>query len=798
MRSTRGAARHAGGAARRGVSEGEQHGVEIAAPTIASPGGKGPRAALFYVLESQDKQIKDGHFRCVSAPISINARVTQACTDRLFAASPLGYEPGNRESPSRYRGRRMAQGALSATDFVWLIGSLCQINRLPFEPALLLQRFPAPHSDRQCIEALQAFGFRTGRSALGKAAFPCIAFVKGQPLRPAIVVKTDGTQVLYFEAGSQTPLTCSLTALERFENEAILVRHEAAEKIAGDGEPGLARFGFRWFWKELLKHKRVWRDVLLASLFIQLIGLTTPLFTQVIIDKVVVHQTESTLIAIAVGLVMFMLFNAGMTWLRQYLVLHTGNRVDAVLGSEVFRHLLRLHLPYFEHRPTGTLIARVHAVETIREFMAGAAVSLILDFPFLLIFIAVMFAYSWQLSLIAFGMLLLIGGLSIAVVPVLRARINKQFLLGARNQAFLTEYVAGMETVKSLQMEPRLESRYDELLANYLSAGFATRQLSNTYNVLANALEQVMTLAILCVGALLVMRNDGFTIGMLVAFQMFASRMSQPMLRLAGLWQEFQQASIAVKRLGDIMDAPAEPYALRPSRTADGKGQVQVSDLSFRYSPEHPFLYKNLSLTLKPGKLTVLTGPSGCGKSTLAKLMLGFYQPTDGQITIDGRDIRHLSANELRQYFGVVPQETYLFSGSIYENLVVANPNATFEQIVQACKVAEIHDFIDKLRNGYNTELGEHGVGLSGGQKQRLAIARAVLRRPRVLIFDEAASNLDQQTAERFAQTVNRLKGHMTMVFISHQLPKGLAVDEVFTLGGEKAVQIRVIDDAQI
>jgi len=686
---------------------------------------------------------------------------------------------------------------LGREEFVWLAGSFCQINRLPFDPALLLQRFPAPHSVRQFLEALQALGFVVGEASLADAALPCIGFVKGEPPRPAIFVRSGAAGVVYFEPGSQTPQTCPSTERDRFEPRAILVRHEAAEKLADDPASQAARFGFRWFWSELLKHRKVWRDVLAASLFIQLIGLTTPLFTQVIIDKVVVHQTESTLIAIAVGLVMFMLFSGGMSWLRQYLVLHTGNRVDAVLGSQVFRHLLRLHLPYFEHRPTGTLIARVHAVETIREFMAGATVSLLLDLPFLAVFLAVMFVYSWQLSLIALGVLGIIVGLSIAVVPLLRARINRQFLLGARNQAFLTEYVAGMETVKSLQMEPRLEGRYDELLASYLSAGFSTRQLSNTYNVVANALEQVMTLAILCVGALLVMRNDGFTIGMLVAFQMFASRMSQPLLRLASLWQEFQQASIAVKRLGDIMDAPAEPYALTPSRPAEGKGQIHVADLSFRYSPDHPLLYRNLNLALKPGKLTVLTGPSGCGKSTLAKLMLGFYQPSDGQITIDGRDIRHLSANELRQYFGVVPQETYLFSGSIYENLLAANPNATFEHIVQACKIAEIHDFIDKLPKGYDTELGEHGVGLSGGQKQRLAIARAALKRPRVLIFDEAASNLDAQTAERFAQTVNQLKGKVTILFIAHQLPRGLQVDEVFTLSVEKATQIRIVDEVQ-
>jgi subfamily B ATP-binding cassette protein HlyB/CyaB len=692
--------------------------------------------------------------------------------------------------------------SLTEGDFAWLVGSLCQINRLPFDPALLLQRFPAPHSVRQLLEALRALGFKTGEGELAKAAYPCVGLLSGDAPRPALLVKRDAERLLYFEAGNQAPQTAPVAALmERFHPEVLLVRQEAtseaaAGRNAGDRAPAESRFGFRWFWAELAKHKGIWRDVLAASLFIQLIGLATPLGTQVVIDKVIVHQTESTLIAIAVGLAMFLAFNAGMGWLRQYLLIHTGNRVDAVLGSQVFRHLLRLHLPYFEHRPTGTLVARIHAVETIREFMAGAAVSLALDFPFLLVFAAVMFAYSWQLTLIALGVLLLVAGLSVGVTPLLRARLNRQFLLGARNQAFLTEYVAGIETVKSLQMEPRLEGRYDELLANYLASGFATRSLSNTYNVIANAMEQAMTLAILCVGALLVMRNDGFTIGMLVAFQMFASRLSQPMLRLAGLWQEFQQASIAVKRLGDIMDAPAEPQALTPSRTAQGKGEIRIVDLSFRYSPEHPYLYRNLNLTLKPGKLTVLTGPSGSGKSTLAKLLLGFYQPTDGRIEIDGRDIRHLSANELRQYFGIVPQETYLFSGTIYENVIAASPSAGFEDVVQACRIAEIHDTIEKLPRGYNTEIGERGVGLSGGQKQRLAIARAVLKRAQVLVFDEATSSLDVGVAEQLAGTINRMKGQQSMLYIAHLIPRGLQVDEMVRLG-ERAATTRVAEEWQ-
>jgi len=685
----------------------------------------------------------------------------------------------------------LRDGELTRESFAWLIGSFCRLNRVPFEASLLLQRFPAPHSFRQFREALQTLSFKVGDGQLARASVPCVGFLKAG--EPALLCKIDDEAVLYFKPGSAVSETAPAAS---FERDVVLVRREAPA-LEGEGAGPPPAFGFGWFWKELARHKGVWRDVLLASLFIQILALTTPLFTQVIIDKVVVHQTRSTLIVIAVALAMFMLFNAGMSWLRQYFVLHTGNRVDAVLGSQVFRQILRLHLPYFEHRSSGVLIARVRAVETVREFLSGAAVSLLLDFPFLVIFVAVMFFYSWQLTLIALGMLGLVALISFLVVPVLRSRLNRQFLLGARNQAFLTEHVAGIETVKSLQMEPRLEARYDEMLAQYLAAGFDTRQVSNTYNAAANALEQAMTLAILCVGALLVMRNDGFTIGMLVAFQMFAGRMSQPMLRLAGLWQEFQQASIAVKRLGDIMDAPAEPYALTPARPAEGRAEIRVADLAFRYSPEHPFLYRGLNIALKPGKLSVLTGPSGCGKSTLAKLLLGFYQPSEGQITIDGRDIRHLSANELRQHFGVVPQETWLFSGTIYENLIAANPDASFDDVVRACRVAEIHEVIERLPRGYHAEIGEHGAGLSGGQKQRLAIARAVLKRPKVLLFDEATSSLDAHTAERFAQTVNKLKGVATIVFIAHHLPKGLAVDEVFTLASERAKPVRIVDEVQ-
>lgn len=717
---------------------------------------------------------------------------------------------------------------LSGEDFVWVLGSLCQLHRIPLDPALLQHQFPPPYDRTAILDAARTLDFRVGEKTviakeLATLPFPCLAFVKpvseravpAEPAdpaetlplqedpefhaKPALLVKTNGTELLYFEAGSNTPRTLPVAEFAaRFEPQIMLIARSTAQAADEDMPAAAQPFGFRWFIPELLKHKRIWREVLAASLAIQLVALATPLFTQVVIDKVVVHHTQSTLWVIGIGLIMFMIFSAIMTWMRQYLVLHTGNRVDGVLGQSVFRHLFRLPMPYFEHRQTGVLVARLHGVEQIREFVSGAAVTLLLDCPFLVIVLAVMFWYSWQLTLIALAILLLIIGLSLGVTPIFRAKLDKQFLLGAKNQAFVTEYVSGMATVKSLQMEPVLESRYGDLLAHYLASGFETKQLANSYNVVANALEQTMTLAILVVGALLVMDSANnaangaatFTIGMLVAFQMFASRMSQPMLRLVGLWQQFQQAEIAVRRLGDVMDMPAEPYTLIPQRAGnvDGQGgRIEFQAVSFRYSDNHPWLYRNLNLAIKPGQLTVFMGPSGCGKSTLAKLLLGFYPPNDGRILIDGQDTRYLSANELRTSFGVVPQETTLFSGTVYDNLQMANTQADFAQIVAACRMAEIHEVIEQLPQGYQTPLGEHGVGLSGGQKQRIAIARALLKGPRILIFDEATSNLDQATAEHFARTVNRLKGKVTMLFITHQLPKGLQVDEVVRLGAAEA-----------
>jgi subfamily B ATP-binding cassette protein HlyB/CyaB len=688
---------------------------------------------------------------------------------------------------------------IEAGDLLWALASLCGVQGVPFDARLVLQQFPPPLSIATLGHACAALGLRISPSAvaardLRHAILPLLALRRdGAGARIAVVLSADAGTALVAERESEPHDVPLADFSARYEAEVLLVAPPAEER-ARESALTDRPFGLHWFIPELLRHKTIWREVLAASLVLQLVSLAVPLFTQVIIDKVVVHQSTSTLTVILSALVMFVAFSAALSYARQYLLLHTGNRIDAVLGMRSFEHLLRLPPRYFETRPTGTLVARLHGVETIREFITGAAVSVLLDVPFLIVFLAVMLWYSVPLTLIALALIGSLAAASFAVTPLLRRRLNEQFLSGARNQAFVTEHVAAMETVKALQMEPQVAARFGRNLADYLRASFATRQLSNSYGVLASAVEQTLSVAVLGVGAWLVMTQDGFTIGMLVAFQMFAGRLAQPALRLAGLWQEFQQAAIAVQRLGDLMDAPAELYSLDPARGhgRENAGAIEIDNVTFRYKEDQPPVYENFSLKIDPGACIALTGPSGSGKSTLAKLLQGFYPPAAGAVRIDGRDTRQLSANEMRLNFGVVPQETRLFSGTLFENLIAGQPHAGLAEVVEACRQAEIHDFIERLPEGYRTQVGENGVGLSGGQKQRVAIARALLRRPRILIFDEATASLDRDTAEAFARTVSRLRGSATVLFIAHHVPDSLEVDKVARIESRASVTVSV------
>jgi subfamily B ATP-binding cassette protein HlyB/CyaB len=698
---------------------------------------------------------------------------------------------------------------IAPQDLLWAVGSVCNLHRLPCDAELLRRACPPPATGEQLVDLLSSLGLaarivRCDAGTLARFVLPGLVFLRpgefpgndpagagpargdgsAHPhFRLALLVKIDATRALLFRAGTNVPVTLSLPDLAReLAGYALAIDAPAA---GGDGDEVVAAaagFGYRWFVREFGKHRRTWRDVLGASFAVQLLALAAPLCSQIIIDKVIVHQSENTLAIIAAALVLLALFSAALGWIRQYLIAHLSNCVDAVLASAVFRHLVHLPLPFFERRPTGVLAARINGIETVREFLSGAAVTLFLDVPFLLLFVVFMFVYSVPLSLLTLFALVVLVGTSAAFAPLLRARLNDQFLCGARNQAFVTEYVAGVETVKSLQMEPALAQRYDALLADYLAASFATRRLGNTYSTVAGLGEQLQAAAVLCVGSLLVMRGPDFTIGMLVAFQMFAGRVTQPMLRLVGLWQQFQMATIAVRRLADVMDVPCEPHALAAPGGERGAARIEFCRVGFRYRAELPPVLDGFDLRVEPGECVAVTGCSGAGKSTLTRLLQGFVYPAAGVVRVDGRDTRSLPANELRSAMGVVPQETMLFSGTVLDNLLLADPRASFDAVVNACKLAEIHATLNALPEGYRTPIGERGAGLSGGQKQRIAIARALLKRPRMLIFDEATSSLDPDAAGEIAATIARFRGRVTILFITHRIPEALRPDRVVEL----------------
>jgi subfamily B ATP-binding cassette protein HlyB/CyaB len=440
---------------------------------------------------------------------------------------------------------------VSQEQALWLLGSGCALHRLAFDASLFLQRYPGEQTLSTLAKAAEELGLDLKVRAIGFAQalawhLPLVVWLKGAdpeaPARWAFVLNADDERVSLLEQGATAPAIHPMAGMAaRYCGLSLALMPKQADAVDPDNiDQRAGRFGLRWFLPELLKHKKIWREVLGASLVMQLMGLALPLFTQVIIDKVVVHRTRSTLIALGIAMAVFVVFTTVLTWIRQYLILHTGRRIDAVLGSQVLEKLFRLPLLYFQHRPTGVIAARMQGIETVREFVASAAVTALLDVPFLLIFVAIMFWYSVPLTFLVIGVLAVVTVMSLLVAPVFRSLLNEQFRRGAAAQAFVTEYVAGVETVKSLQFEPQLNVRYRGLLSEYLKSNFATRQLANNYSSWTGALEQLMTSGILLLGAYIVMTGSSLTIGMLVAFQMFATRVSQPMMRLVGLWQQWQ------------------------------------------------------------------------------------------------------------------------------------------------------------------------------------------------------------------------------------------------------------------
>ena len=531
----------------------------------------------------------------------------------------------------------------------------------------------------------------------------------------------------------------------------------------------------------MLSFKRVVFEVLLASFIMQLFGLVTPLFTQVVLDKVLTHHSISTLNVIAFAFLATIIFEMLLSLSRNYIFAHTTTKIDARLGSELFSHLALLPMTYFENRKVGNIVARVRELDSIREFIANKSVSVLLDILFSFVFVFMMLLYSVKLTLIAIAFISVIAAIYFFITPVLRKRLEDKFQMGAASNSYLVEAVTGMQTVKSLAIEGSMQKMWEENLGRYVRSSFNLSNLSNVASGFASALQKLMTLCILYFGVGLVIEGK-LSVGQLIAFQMFAGQFSAPVMRLVGLWNEFQQALLSVDRLGDILNTPKEQENGNAITLSEIKGEVKFDNVSFKYSPNYPTVLQNFSLEVKPNTSIGIVGRSGSGKSTLTRLLQRLYYANEGAIYIDGVDIRHMNPSWLRQNIGVVLQDSYLFSGSVKENIAYAYPSASMDLILQASRVSGADEFISALPEGYDTLVGERGSSLSGGQKQRIAIARAILTNPRILIFDEATSALDYESEKIISNNLAAIKKNRTVFIVAHRLSTVKDCTEIIVL----------------
>ncbi|NVZ22811.1 type I secretion system permease/ATPase [Pseudomonas costantinii] len=609
---------------------------------------------------------------------------------------------------------------------------------------------------------LKAKAVRTHIDRLERTPLPAIAADRDGTF--FIIAKLDQGKALIQDPRAERPEVISFEDLAaRWSGELLLVRSES-------GLPGeTSRFDFTWFIPAIVKYRKLLGEVLLVSFALQLFALVTPLFFQVVMDKVLVHHGLTTLDVIAAGLLGIMLFESALSGLRSYVFAHTASRIDVELGSRLFRHLINLPLAYFQARRVGDSVARVRELENIRSFLTGNAITLLLDVLFSVVFVLVMFYYSGWLTLIVLLSLPLYVLVSLFITPLLRARLQDSFTRGAENQAFLVETVNGIDTVKSMAVEPQAIRKWDNQMAAYVAAGFKTQTLSTLANESVGLIGKLVTVATLWLGARLVIDGQ-LSVGELIAFNMLAGRVSGPIMRLAQLWTSFQQTGVSVQRLGDILNTRTELSQATRSALPPLRGQIEFDQVHFRYRADGSEVLRGVSLHIAAGEVIGVVGRSGSGKSTLTRLLQRLYVPERGRVLVDGMDLALADVSSLRRQIGVVLQDNMLFNRSIRENIALSDPGAPLEAVMHAAHMAGAHEFILELPEGYDTMVGEHGTSLSGGQRQRVAIARALIGNPRILIFDEATSALDYESERIIQQNMQSICAGRTVIIIAHRL----------------------------
>lgn len=772
-------------------------------------------AVVLHPTSSKPEQITRAEFEAIwdgrlilAGSQSVTKRVLHAFAGIYVGGRDLARSVGgalmrSRDSSARVRSsdRRDAtvQAQSTASESgddsgLFALAILLRCHGIAAEPDQIRHRMGAARAGvTEILRCAKDFGLkaqarRTNWNRLAVTPLPGIAVLRDGGF--LILGKVVDDKLLVQRPSSLRPETMTQAELEAiWDGDIILMARRSALTDLS------RRFDISWFLGAVHKYRRLLGEVLAASFFLQVFALVSPLFFQVVIDKVLVHRSMSTLDVLVSGLVALTVFEAVLGTLRTYLFAHTTNRIDVELGARLFRHMMALPIAYFQTRRVGDSVARVRELENIRQFLTSSALTLVIDLVFTVVFLAVMFYYTTSLTLIVLASFPLYIGISAGAAPLFRRRLDEKFNRGSENQAFLVETVTGVETLKAMAVEPQMQRRWEEQLAAYVTASFRVLSLNNTASQAVQMINKLVVAATLYFGARLVIGGD-LTVGELVAFNMLASRVSMPVLRLAQIWQDFHQARLSIDRLGDILNTIPEP-SLSPGRAALPaiRGQVTFEHATFRYRVDGPEVLHDVSFSVEPGQIIGIVGSSGSGKSTIAKLIQRLYVPESGRVLVDGVDLAMVDLTWLRRQTGVVLQENVLFNRSIRENIALADPAMPIERVIAAASLAGAHDFILELPEGYDTIVGERGSNLSGGQRQRVAIARALVTDPRILILDEATSALDYESERAIQQNMKRISAGRTVFVIAHRLSTVRHANRIITIEHGRIVEDGTHDD---
>lgn len=675
---------------------------------------------------------------------------------------------------------------------LYCVAMLTRINGAPIGLDQLKHHFNGEEQSFSTLQLARVFGevgykakvINKDISSLNEGFYPVIVQKNSGDF--LLILKSDRKKSSFFIQSAEEPRgewVKEVDLKQTIGDEIILIKKETSPL------PHQTKFGFIWFLREARKYWKVLRDCILASFFVQIFALLSPLVFMIVIDKVLGNNSLSTLDVLVFALIVVSLFEIILNGLRAYLLSHTANRIDLMLGIKLFKHLMSLPLSYFESRQVGDTIARMRELENVRHFITGSGLMLFLDLFFLVVFIAVMFMFSPFLSLIVVVTLPFLFGASFAITPFLRNKLEDKYKSNANNQSFLVETISGIETIKSVAAEPKMQTQWENKLTDHVKNGFKSGHIANVINQSTTVVSKVLSVLLLWFGAKEVLKGN-LTVGQLIAFNMLSSRVIAPIMRLSQIWKEFQQVNISIARISDIFNCPQEP-GFDPERVSmpEIKGTVTFDKVSFKYSQDGADILKDISFSIKPGEVVGVVGSTGSGKTTLTKLLQRLYVPSSGRVIIDQIDISTADASWLRRQIGSVIQDSVLFNTSIRDNITLNAPELEIEEVINSSKLAGAHAFIMDLPDGYDTPVGERGVQLSTGQRQRLAIARALATNPRMLILDEATSALDYESEMVIQKNMKEISKGRTVFIIAHRLSTVRHADRIITIENGEIVE---------